>query len=352
MSCAPKIRDKKTIDVANAAEYARQALGYIGKFQTPPTPNVYEVWYRYAEGNCPPINEQLSYAIHDAKSADYELLNQLHEQFLAWNDRAAITGDLGEQLSLTIEDVESILSEQRSTHDDFQDATGKMSDRVETQQLAPETLKMCIDSILASNRAIQSQIDKMAIGLDESRSQIRYLRDRYLESQKQIMKDPLTGVGNRLFFETMVNDAINHRQQSNRHSILLLIDLDKFKYVNDTFGHSTGDQVLKFVSTHLERLAVDASVARYGGDEFAVFLSTEQPNGGVEQAETICEFFASNEMEKRETGAYSGKLTISVGGSMLRESDTGSTWFERADRLLYSAKNSGRNRAMVERKIK
>ncbi|TWU41358.1 Response regulator PleD [Novipirellula aureliae] len=352
--CIKEKRKRQGEDVTKAFGYAKEALGYVAKFRTPPTPNVYEVWYRYAEGQLQALRDQLSYAVNDAQTADYELLLKLYNQYFSTNDTGELSYQLGEQLSFAIGNVESIISDQLTAQDEFKTAIGSASDAIDHQDkdVSPDILQACLASILDSNKQMQRQLSKMASRLDESRNQVGQLRENFIESQKKLMTDPLTGVGNRLFFDNCLNNAIESPDRAKRHVFLLLIDLDNFKLVNDSFGHSTGDQVLKYVSLHLQRLVVGGSVARYGGDEFAVFITTDNLNDGVQHGDAICQFFAKNRLSVNQTGEMLGKLTTSIGGALLRSEDSSSSWFERADRLLYSSKNAGRNRVMVERKIK
>jgi len=350
--CYKKKSRTRVDETAKAFTIAKEALGYVAKFRTPPTPNIYEVWYRYAEGDSLPLTEQLSYAVNDAQAANCELLEQLHKQFLSESDNSELSNQLGEQLLGTIGDVESIISTQLSAHDGFSAAVSTASDRVDVENMTAEALRACVESVLLSNEQMQSQLADLSKRLGDSKDQVHQLRASFVESQKEMMMDPLTGIGNRRLFDSLIQNATEHHERLRQHFFLLLIDLDHFKDVNDTYGHSTGDRVLKFVAANIERLSADASVARYGGDEFAVFINTDDVNDGVEFGEAICQFFAKNKLTVLETGEYLGQLTTSIGGARLRKEDTASSWFDRADQLLYSSKNAGRNRVMIERKIK
>ena len=194
---------------------------------------------------------------------------------------------------------------------------------------------------------MQRHIADMDSELQSSKSHLTSLRDDLAELQKLILEDPLTGVGNRrLFDETILR--VNVLRQTAAPTYLFLVDLDKFKNINDTHGHGTGDDVLRFVGSSLMKLAVGATVARYGGDEFAIFITVEHDQA-KQLAEDICQFFFVNDLTVRNTSEPFGKLTISLGAAILRVEDSSDSWFERADKLLYSAKAGGRNRALVER---
>ncbi|TWU40835.1 Diguanylate cyclase DosC [Novipirellula artificiosorum] len=326
-------------------------MGYIAKFRTPPTPDVYEVWYRYAEGADPALREQLSYAVNDAENASYQQLQQLHQQFYSGGDLTEINQQTGDELAKAMGGFQRMIKEQLSAGSEFESSVSSANDRLVGDNPTVEDLEVSIAAVLSSNQRMQSQLQNMTLRLEETRSQVTKLRENFIESQQKLMTDPLTGVGNRLFFDTMVTNAIDHPERSERYFFLLLVDLDEFKTINDTFGHSTGDNVLRFAASNMERIAEDASIARYGGDEFAVFLNTEQVEEGVDIADAICQFFAKNKLTLNNTGESIGQLTTSIGGALLRAGDDRDSWFERADKLLYNAKKAGRNRTMVERKI-
>ena len=128
-----------------------------------------------------------------------------------------------------------------------------------------------------------------------------------------------------------------------------MFDIDHFKSFNDTYGHLTGDQVLRLVAISLKQTIKGQDItARYGGEEFAVVL----PNTGISQALTVADHIRravmAKELKKKSTGELLGRVTISVGVSILRRGDTTDSLIERADACLYTAKRNGRNRVICE----
>jgi diguanylate cyclase len=126
----------------------------------------------------------------------------------------------------------------------------------------------------------------------------------------------------------------------------MVCDIDFFKKINDTYGHKVGDLALKKLASLLqERLRVNDIITRYGGEEFAIIL----PHTGLEGAQKAAEGIRS--YIDKATFSYKGKtipLTISVGVSKFIKGDDKNSVFERADRALYLAKNSGRNAVRSE----
>jgi len=192
---------------------------------------------------------------------------------------------------------------------------------------------------------LQSAHDRLV----ESQAQVSNLRKDLDASQETAVTDPLTGVGNRRLFDVMMDRAVQRANEDSGNHFLYLIDLDKFKDINDTFGHSVGDEVLKFVAGEIQQIRSDLSIARYGGDEFAVFLKNvdvDQASSVADQVRRVC---STKKLTLTQSGEQLGRVGLSVGVACLRAEDDAQSWFQRADKLLYRAKESGRNCVMVER---
>jgi diguanylate cyclase (GGDEF)-like protein len=155
--------------------------------------------------------------------------------------------------------------------------------------------------------------------------------------------DPLTGVGNRrAFFER--GEKLLHRSAfDSRPTVLLLLDLDRFKRINDTFGHHVGDQVLvKFCAVATAALRPDDLFARLGGEEFATLLPHTSLDEGLAIAERIRSSFEATTLE---AGANTLAATVSVGVAMSIDPSRNLTdLIKAADGALYRAKANGRNR--------
>jgi diguanylate cyclase len=143
--------------------------------------------------------------------------------------------------------------------------------------------------------------------------------------------------------------AVQNALASGEPLSLVMFDIDHFKYFNDTYGHLTGDQVLRLVATSLKQTIKGQDItARYGGDEFAVLL----PDTALRQALTVADHIRravmSKELKKKSTGEMLGRVTVSIGVSMLEPGDNTDSLIERADVCLYAAKRAGRNRVVCE----
>jgi len=332
---------------AKAFSIAKEALAYISTFRTPPTPEVYEVWYRYVEGGNKAIQDQMRHAIHVAKSVSATQLQELRRQFLNSTDAAEANQKISQKLATEMEGLQSLISTQQGANVEFGGSIASASDRLIEETATPADIKRCLSSVMHGNNIMQQRIADMDSKLQISKSQVDSLSATLAELQNSILIDPLTGIGNRRLFDATIHCA-NEPRTIKTPNYLFLVDLDNFKNINDTHGHATGDDVLRFVGGALREQAVGATIARCGGDEFAIFVRVE-PDQAKQLAEDICQFFFENDLTVRSTGDPLGKLTISLGAAILRADDNSNSWFDRADKLLYSAKSGGRNRVMVER---
>lgn len=330
---------------------AKEALRYVGAFRTPPTPEVYEFWYRFAEGHDESLNERVSFLINELNSVNRRHIAELRDQFFSHDPTSERNRTAAEELIASMLGLESLIQEQAEAGVEFETSIESANQQLKEVLPTADELRECMREVRNSNSQMQVQLEQMKRRLNESQAEIHQLRESLTDSQRSMMIDPLTGVGNRRFFDSMIRQSLAFPDREHRYLFLMLIDLDNFKAINDDFGHDAGDAVIRYVASQIQRLAEYASLARYGGDEFAVFFNALTIEEGQQLAESICEAVFTNELQVARSELPLGRVSISVGVSLLRVSDDADSWFQRADRLLYNAKTSGRNRVMVERDL-
>jgi diguanylate cyclase (GGDEF)-like protein len=161
--------------------------------------------------------------------------------------------------------------------------------------------------------------------------------------EQQALCDSLTGLLNRRAFDDILHREIERTQRSGTPRGLILIDLDRFKEVNDTRGHNAGDEVLRQVSALL-RQAVRPSdtLARYGGEEFVLLVRSARPD----ETEAIAERLRES-IEQCAALPFNVWLTASVGVAMSYPGETAAELLDRCDSALYASKRAGRNRVSV-----
>lgn len=166
-----------------------------------------------------------------------------------------------------------------------------------------------------------------------------------LKLQKKSDVDGLSGLYNQRRFYEIIEDTINiyskRREYSNKTFCVMLMDIDFFKLINDTFGHLTGDKAIKFVADIIQdNTRNNDSCFRWGGDEFAVILLDTDLNSGKIMAQRLCEKI---EMSDFKVNDMDFKITVSIGVSCFSDEKNLSNLLRKADERLYISKHQGRN---------
>lgn len=166
------------------------------------------------------------------------------------------------------------------------------------------------------------------------------------EERSKAYNDALTGIPNRMAFDERINNEYQRWQRYNHKLTLCLVDIDKFKSVNDTYGHKAGDIVLRTVAKKCaSKIRQSDYFCRYGGEEFALILPETDLSAAITVAETLRE---SIEKCSFQYGDKIVGITISCGLAQIKAKDNLDALFQRADKALYKAKESGRNRCISE----
>jgi diguanylate cyclase len=172
------------------------------------------------------------------------------------------------------------------------------------------------------------------------------LRRRLQEKHEQAVRDPLTGLYNRLAYDERVIQEFARWKRYEKPMVLMVIDVDNFKSVNDTYGHKAGDKALVLIADQLRsQLRESDFLARFGGEEFVVLMPETDLDSAMVAAEKLraavegCQFHYQNAQVS---------ITISAGLAQLRKDDSTESLFKRADEAMYRAKQSGRNQCLVE----
>ena len=185
-----------------------------------------------------------------------------------------------------------------------------------------------------------------AIETFSNNSNVFNTRRELRELHQAAMTDPLTGISNRRHLEGRLRAVIAEFQSNGSSAGLLSLDVDHFKQFNDTYGHNTGDQVLRMVAQTLRyALRATDTTGRWGGEEFIAILHTMQDENDLRTAAEKVR--ALVEQSRLDVDGQGLTVTVSIGGTLLHAEDTPDSWVGRADQLMYRGKQAGRNRVTI-----
>jgi diguanylate cyclase len=209
----------------------------------------------------------------------------------------------------------------------------------------PEQVRMVVLSLIDDNRNIQLKMSELSTKLDDSVAQIDQLRSHLADAKDEALHDPLTGLGNRRFFDLKLNQAFAAARTEASELCLAICDFDRFKTINDKFGHPVGDTVLKLFGEVLSNnVKGKDTVARIGGEEFAIIFPNTKLADAVTVANQIRAQLEAKKWMLGSSGTALGTVTASFGVAGLRTGEGTEELLRRADKALYQAKSDGRNR--------
>jgi diguanylate cyclase len=214
-------------------------------------------------------------------------------------------------------------------------------------------INKCIDekSQLDTKRLKATEMKLKSLGsrVNDITKEADEIKKKAEELEQESLIDKLTGVNNRSAYDNRVTETIAGLKRYKVPASLMLCDIDRFKIINDTYGHKVGDLALKkFAALLNEKLRATDFIARYGGEEFVVILPHITLDKAKAAGESVRSYINESVFSYKENEIL---LTVSIGISTFREDDTPSSVFERADRALYLAKHSGRDVVKTEEEV-
>jgi diguanylate cyclase len=328
--------------------FAELALGQIRSLRQTAIPRNYEIWYVYATG----YNSQLNKVINETLGRNGKLteadLEQIYETYLSHIKTTDRIDKVGARVIGEIDDVMLLIGDALAMSATYTESLSGANEKL-AAAMSREQVQRVVDSLVKTTQEMRGTTKALEERLALSKTEISNLQQSLEAIRAESLTDPLTGLGNRKYFDRSLEAAVANALASSEPLSLLMFDIDYFKSFNDSYGHLTGDQVLRLVGMSLKQSIKGQDItARYGGEEFAVVL----PHTALRQALTVADHIRravmSKELKKKSTGEILGRVTISVGVSMLKPGDDTDALIERADACLYAAKRAGRNRVVCE----
>lgn len=342
------VAESEAPDMTVALAWFDQIRAMVVAHDLPPEPAVYDLLWRYVRDE----NHDLSLDIDRALAAEAFTVNVLMELRVRHIDGISsgevaglvdVVHDQARALSETIEVGQTNLAQydRALTH-----GSSVLSAPLEAAALAQllEQLGEATNTMQAANARLAADL---AVAVTEARS----LSVKLGTAQRAAVTDQLTGLLNRRGTMALIEQSQTETRAKGQPLSLAIIDIDNFKRVNDRFGHSLGDDVLRFVADHLATQAetIGGTVGRLGGEEFVTVLPGQTLNKATAAIDQIRARLAGQVIRNAVDGSSLGRVSFSAGVTADKPDDSASTILERADRALYTAKRMGRDRVIPDR---
>lgn len=334
-----------------AGEYLRLALNYITQYKIPATPLNYAVWYEYVSGKNYHLKKAIDSSINNKKPLDADTLKKIHEKYITKGPRET-AGNALTQIKKVIADITSYILETKSNikgHD--QNLRSIYAELKNTDNL--EVLGTILEKILHEAKGLSLSGEALNSRMDESFDELEILRKKLEQYKQDAETDALTGLANRRKFDKQLEITIKKSLTDSKPFSLIMVDIDHFKRINDTFGHLTGDSVLRALAVLFKKQLKGKDLpTRFGGEEFMLILPETSLKDAASVAENLRSLLASREWKQKASGKSMGKITISLGVAQFKAHDSIESLIKRADKALYFAKENGRNQVATEQNLK
>ena len=265
--------------------FAELALGQIRSLRQTAIPRNYEIWYVYATG----YNSQLNKVINETLALNGKLteadLEQIYETYLSHIKTTDRIDKVGARVIGEIDDVMRLIGDALGMSASYNASLTSASEKLLAAADREQVMKV-VDTLVRTTHEMRDTTRALEERLTLSKTEISNLQQSLEAIRAESLTDPLTGLGNRKYFDRSIDTAIETALATGEPLSLLMFDIDHFKSFNDSYGHLTGDQVLRLVGMSLKQTIKGQDItARYGGEEFAVVL----PNTALRQALTVAD---------------------------------------------------------------
>ncbi len=282
--------------------------------------------------------------IEELKSTIMMLLGELNETeknvvfaLKSYNEKMESDSEFNNEISTNLNEIESVFE----LTNDIKELRESVKERAKS---ISSGIQKKIEEDLKHTKGVSSELESLKSRIERANSEIDRYKERAKTLETEVNTDPLTGIPNRRCLTARLCEEWERSTRYGQTCSLMVCDLDHFKLINDKYGHLTGDMVLKKVAYMLHKSIRKCDfIGRYGGEEFVVLLPGTDEASALITAEKLrravddAKFF----FHKEEV-----IVTVSIGVAQFAETDDCDTIFEKSDKALYVAKETGRNRVV------
>jgi len=333
---------------APGVERAREIIDRMGQQQIPTSPANYEIWTTHIAGVKPDLSREIEARLERGEQFTDETNEELFERFFA-NTRLSIQ---------MLETSETIARELDDTVSNLRGAGGQAGSYAKVLQEAAARFEGGVDSAefravmdhLAhtTHEMIENQL-RLAEQVEATSRQVQELQSALESVKVEALTDGLTGLANRRMFDETLRRRVADASADKSDLCLVMFDIDHFRRLNDSWGHSLGDQVLRYIASVLRAHAQgDVLAARYGGEEFVLIMPRTNLYLAEALAARVSKAVKSKRLSLKSTGDVIGEVTVSVGVGRFRDGEAVEDLIARAEACVRGAKAGGRDRIATD----
>lgn len=318
-----------------AKKYALLTNELLEKHQLSPLPINYSVFFIYVNAKNLVLTKQLNTLIKN-NAVDDITINELYEEHVSQVAQldTQILSPLNNSIGTMMEKLEQQVSSEEEAVQNLQkidNALMKSGSNSSLQQIITYVQKT-VNGSVEQHKSLSEELNK-------TNNEINELKSKLNEAKQDAVSDPLTGFLNRRGGDEKLSEIDIEETHTT-----LVIDIDHFKKVNDTFGHLIGDKVIQKVTQSIKKHLSDVDIAvRYGGEEFLVVVVNKTVSEAKDIAENIRVAINNLKLKQKNSDNFLPQISVSIGIAETKNENNWKDLIDRADSALYEAKNSGRN---------
>ncbi|BBP42896.1 GGDEF domain-containing protein [Thiosulfativibrio zosterae] len=350
-SDAATLAERYAMSLKKSQQLAQDTLTQINQLGSNPTPLHFLLIFEWLSKIDPFAAEQIDTAIKLKQYNDATAEEMFHHLLSHIIHKNLPTEEFTNMINLLVENMRAWLQNSSQNNHEIEDHLVQLSDTLSKQGLVPGVITELNDIILPKLKLQHEETLALAQTVETTQNEVVRLKAELEKATNISITDELTNIPNRRGFKQLIANVINTAHESGNSFVMVVLDIDHFKKVNDTYGHLLGDSILRFLARFLKQETKGKDfIARVGGEEFVVVLTDTSYDNGMTIANNL-RLKLANKPLKIRTEKQQLTITISAGVAIYQMGESYETLFNRADKALYLAKNRGRNKVCGETEI-